>query len=74
MKQFRHYILKNRTKVIVPHPTVRTLFVQRELGERRGTWVTTLHEYDLELKPANIIKGQGLYTLIAECHNDEDYD
>ena len=29
LKQFRPYILKNRTKVIVPHPAVRTLFVQK---------------------------------------------
>ena len=48
VKQFRPYILKNRKKVIVPHPAVRSLFVQKELGERRGNWVTTLHEYDLE--------------------------
>ena len=47
VKQFRQYILKNRTKVIVPHPAVRSLFVQKELGERRGNWVMTLQEYDL---------------------------
>ena len=35
VKQFRPYILKNRTKVIVPHLTVQTLFMQKELGERR---------------------------------------
>ena len=39
VKQFRLYVLKNWTKVIVPHPTVRSLFVQKELGERRGNWV-----------------------------------
>ena len=33
VKQFRPYILKNRTRVIVPHPVVRSLFVQKELGE-----------------------------------------
>ena len=33
VKQFRPYILKNRTKVIVPHPAVRYLFMQKELGE-----------------------------------------
>ena len=60
--------------MIGPHPVVITIFVQRELGERRGNWVTTLQEYDLEFKPANIIKGQGMYKLIAEGHNDEDYD
>ena len=31
VKQFRPYILKNHTKVIVPHPAVRSLFVQKEL-------------------------------------------
>ena len=50
VKQFRPYILKNWTKVIIPHPAVRSLFVQKELGERRGNWVTTLQEYDLEFK------------------------
>ena len=49
VKQFRPYILKNRTKVIVPHPTVRTLFAQKELGERRGNWVASLQEYYLDL-------------------------
>jgi hypothetical protein len=34
IKQFKTYILKNHTKVIVPHPEVRSLFIQRELGER----------------------------------------
>ena len=36
VKQFRPYILKNQTKVIVPYPAVRSFFVQKELGERRG--------------------------------------
>ena len=52
MKQFRPYILKNRTKVIVPYPAVRSLLIQKELGERRGNWVIALQEYDLEFKPA----------------------
>ena len=34
VKQFRPHILKNRTKVIVPHLVVRSLFVQKESGER----------------------------------------
>ena len=50
VKQFKPYILKNRTKVIVPYPAVRSLLIQKELGERRGNWVTTLQEYDLALE------------------------
>ena len=36
VKHFRPYILKNRIKVIVPYPAVRSLLIQKELGERRG--------------------------------------
>ena len=74
VKQFRPYILKNRTKVIVPHPDVRSLFVQKELGERRDNWVTILQEYDLEFKPACIVKGKGLCKLMAEGKNNEEND
>ena len=65
VKQFKPYILKNITKVIVPHPTARSLFMQKELGEGRGNWVSALQEYDLEFKPTTIIKGQGLCKLLA---------
>ena len=71
VKQFRPYILKNRTKVIVPHPAVRSLFVQKELGERRGNWMTSLQEYDLEFKPATIVKGQGLCKLMERVKKME---
>ena len=47
IKQFKPYILKNRTKVIVPHLGVKSPFVQKKRAERRGNWVTTLQEYDL---------------------------
>ena len=73
VKQFRPYILKNRTKVIVPYPAVRSLFVQKELGERRGNWVIDLHEYDLEFMPASIVKGQGLCRLMTENGNNEEH-
>ena len=72
VKQFRPYILKNWTKVIVPHPAVRSLFVQKELGERRGNWVTALQEYDLEFNPASIVRGQGLCKLMAEGNCNEE--
>ena len=72
VKQFKPYILNNRTKVIVLHPAVRSLFVQKELGERRGNQVTSLQEYDLEFKPASIVKGQGLCKLMAEGKDNEE--
>ena len=51
---------------------MRSLFVKKELGERRGNCVTALQEYDLEFKPASIVKGQGLCKLMTENgKNDE---
>jgi hypothetical protein len=42
VKHFRSYILKNHTKVIVPHPVVRYLFTQHEMGEMRGNWIAVV--------------------------------
>ena len=36
VKHFQSYLLKSRTKVIVPYPVVRNLLVQKELGEKRA--------------------------------------
>jgi hypothetical protein len=52
VKHFQSYLLKSRTKVIVPYPAVRNLLVEKELGEKRANWVTSLQEYDLEITPA----------------------
>jgi hypothetical protein len=66
VKHFRPFLLKSKTKVIVPYPTVRNLLVQKDLVEKRENWITTLQEYDLEIKPVKIVKGQGLCKLVAE--------
>lgn len=41
VKNFKPYLLKASTKVIVPHLEVSSLFVQKDMGERRGNWMTT---------------------------------
>jgi hypothetical protein len=58
--------LKSRTKIIVPYPTVRNLLVQKELGEKRVNWVTSLQEYDIEIIPTQIFRGQGLCKLVFD--------
>jgi hypothetical protein len=53
-------------KIIVPYPAVRNLLVQKELGEKRANWVTSLQEYDIEITPAQIVRGQGLCKLVVD--------
>lgn len=67
IKHFRPYLLKAKTKVIILHHVVRALFVQKEMGEQRENWITALQEFDLEIKPTNIVRGQGLCRLAAEA-------
>jgi ribonuclease HI/transposase InsO family protein len=74
VKHFRSYLLKSRTKVIVPYPAVRNLLVQKELGEKRANWVTSLQEFDLEITPAQIVRGQGLCKLVVDSEIDQKED
>eukprot|EP00253_Pinus_taeda_P032840 PITA_32840 len=69
IKHYRPFLLKAHTKVIVPFTSVRQLLIQRELGEKRANWVTALQEYDLEIKPTKIVRGQGFYRLLAGASN-----
>lgn len=74
VKHFRAYLNKSKTKVIVPYTAVRNLLVQKELGEKRAHWMTALQEFDLEIKPAKIVRGQGLCKLAAESIGSPDDD
>jgi hypothetical protein len=58
--------LKSRTNVVVSYPAVRNLLVQKELGEKRSNWMTSLHEYELEITLAQIVRGQFLCKLVAD--------
>lgn len=69
IKHFRPVLLKTHTKVIVPFSAMRQLLVQREVGEKRAKWITSLQEYDLDIKPTKIIRAQGFYRLLARASN-----
>ena len=40
--------------------------IKKELGDRRGNLITTLQEYELEIKPPKLVKGQGLCKLAVK--------
>eukprot|EP00253_Pinus_taeda_P005513 PITA_05513 len=73
VKHYRPFLLKAHTKVIVPFSAVRQLLIQRELGEKMANWVTALQEYDLEIKPAKIVRGQGFcrdtHEYVRKCRS-----
>lgn len=52
--------------MVIPYSPIRLLFVQQEIGERIGNLITTIQEYDVEIKPTNLVRGQGLCKLVAK--------
>jgi hypothetical protein len=42
--------------------------VQPDSDGRRGRWLAKIQEFDLEVKPTKIIKGQGLAKLLPESN------
>ena len=46
---------------------VKYIFSQ-DLDGKRGKWIAVILEYDLEIKPTKLIKGQGLAQLMAKSN------
>lgn len=42
--------------------------LSQDLDGKRGKWIVVILEYDLEIKPTKLIKGQGLAQLMAESN------
>eukprot|EP00253_Pinus_taeda_P016584 PITA_16584 len=57
---------KNEQPIAFFNRTIRD--VTTDLEGRRGKWITTMLEYDLEIKPTKLIKGQGLAKLMAKSN------
>jgi hypothetical protein len=39
------------------------------MGERRGNWMAVVQEFDLDIKPAKLLKGQGFCKLAVEAQD-----
>eukprot|EP00253_Pinus_taeda_P019184 PITA_19184 len=68
LKDFRVYILSSHILAYVPNAAVKDVLVQTEPEGRRGKWIAALLEYDVEIKPTKLIKGQGLAKMMAETN------
>ena len=66
LEDFRVYILHSHILAYVPNATVKDVLVQTDPEGRRGKWIAALLEYDVEIKPTKLVKGQGLAKLMAK--------
>ena len=51
--------------VFVPSDAFKDILTQAEPDGRRAKWISTLLEYDIEIRPTKLVKGQGLAKLMS---------
>jgi ribonuclease HI len=68
LKAFRVYVLHSKIIAYVPSASVKDILIQPDMDGRRGKWIAKILEFDLEIKPTKLIKGQGLAKLLAESN------
>jgi hypothetical protein len=50
----------------VPHLTIKEIFYKHHCLGFRGNWVSKIQEYELEVKPTKLVRGQGLGWMLGE--------
>ena len=70
LKYFRIYILHSHIISYVPSNVVKSILTQPDPEGRRAKWNAVILEYDIEIKPTKLIKGQGLDKMMIDSHYD----
>jgi hypothetical protein len=66
IKYFGVYILHSHIIAYVTNSFAKDILTQDSPDGKRGKWIVVILEYDIEIKPINLIKGQGLAKLMVE--------
>jgi hypothetical protein len=45
---------------------VKDVLVQPDIDGKRSKWIAKMIEFDIEIKPIKLVRGQGLAKLLAE--------
>ena len=65
IKDFRVYILYYHVIGYVPNDVFKDILTWDGIEGKRGKWIATILEYDIEIKPTKLIKGHGLAKLMT---------
>ena len=70
IKDFRIYILHSHIMAYVPSAMIKYILTQADPDGKRGKWIAKLLEYDIDIKPTKLVKGQGLAKLMTQSNLD----
>ncbi len=68
LKYFRVYVLPSKITSYLSCSVVKYIFPQPDDDGRMSKWITQFLEYDMEIKPTKIIKGQGLDKILTKSN------
>jgi hypothetical protein len=60
LKDFRIYVLHSNIVPYVPSASMKEILIQHDIDGKRSKWISKIMEFDLEIKPTKLVKGQGL--------------
>jgi len=58
-------VLHSTIVAFVPNNVVKIVLTQLPTDGKRGRWIANFLEFDLDIIPTKLVKGQGLAKLIA---------
>ena len=68
LKIFRIYVLHSKVIAYVPNAAIKDVLTQPSSEGKRGKWIVKIMEYDVDIRPTKLVKGQGLAKLLAESN------
>jgi hypothetical protein len=68
LKYFRVYVLNSKITAYVPSSDIKDILTQPDNDGKISKWIDKWLEYDMEIKPTNIVKGKGLAKLLVDSN------
>jgi hypothetical protein len=68
LKAFKIYVLHSKFIAYVPSASMKDIFIQPDIDGRRSKCIAQILEFDLEIKPTKLVKGQGLAKVLAKSN------
>jgi len=59
LKDFWIHVLYSPIIAYVPNNVVKIVLTQPDTDGKRGIWISNILEFDLDIKPTKLVKGQG---------------
>ena len=63
------YVLQSHITAYVPTAAVKDILIQGDSEGKRGRWIVKIQEYDLDIRPTKLIKGQWLERILSESNH-----